>query len=152
MNTPSSLGAKSNEFINSLQRLASLHKFAKGPIISLLFIRPLQNDDQVRRARSEATCLFNFVFQSRKFLAEPLDEIQNFNILFSQPANRWLQHKVLDAAGNGYVKAKHCAIKSMKSLLTRWLEMIQRSGLSCRNERAKRIKGRVNSNDVLIDI
>jgi hypothetical protein len=83
MNTPSSLGAESDKFINALQRLASLHKLAKGSVVSLRFMRSLQKYDHVGWARCETACLVDFVSPSSKFIAEIPDEIHGFDVLQS---------------------------------------------------------------------
>ncbi|KNB06434.1 hypothetical protein FOXG_07145 [Fusarium oxysporum f. sp. lycopersici 4287] len=118
MNTPGSLGTESDKFINPLQRLASLHKIAKGPTVSLRFVRSLQKYDQVRLSRGQIAYLFNFVSPSSKFLTEIPDEIHGFDVLHIWQANRWLKDEFPDAAGNGYVKAQHYAIKTIKSPMT----------------------------------
>ncbi|KAK7571698.1 hypothetical protein V3481_018909 [Fusarium oxysporum f. sp. vasinfectum] len=108
MNTPSSLGAESDKFINALQRLASLHKLAKGSV----------KYDHVGWARCETACLVDFVCPSSKFIAELPDEIHGFDVLHIWRANRWLKYEFLDATGNGYVKAQHYTIKTIKSPIT----------------------------------
>ncbi|EXM15091.1 hypothetical protein FOTG_16535 [Fusarium oxysporum f. sp. vasinfectum 25433] len=118
MNTPSSLRAESDKFINTLQRLASLHKLAKGSVVSLRFVRSLQQYDHVGWTRCEVACLVDFVSPSSKFVAEIPDEIHDFDILQIWQANWWLKNEFLDAAGNGYVKALHYDINAIKSPMT----------------------------------
>jgi hypothetical protein len=105
MNTPSSLGAESDKFINALQRLAWLHKLAKGSVVSLRlrFIRSLKEYDHVGWARCEPACLVDFISPPSKFVAELPDEIHDVDVLQSWQANRWLKDEFLDTAGNGYI-------------------------------------------------
>ncbi|EXL63907.1 hypothetical protein FOPG_19821 [Fusarium oxysporum f. sp. conglutinans race 2 54008] len=63
-------------------------------------------------------CLVDFVSPSSKFVAELPNEIHGFDVLQSWQANRWLKDEFLDTAGNGYIKAQHYAIKTIKSPIT----------------------------------